>query len=109
MLYRMPDGNLRLYRDNDDYHAAREGSKTMPQRAALPEEYRELHDWYLRNYNAQRCDDDDPLMELVGLGADVWKRLGGGDEFIRWQRSDSPTQPLEEQAPLPKERRRYGT
>ncbi|MEX2302286.1 MAG: hypothetical protein WD733_15200 [Bryobacterales bacterium] len=109
MLYREPDGNLRLYRDNDDYHAAREGSKTTPQRAALPAEHRELHDWYFREYNVQRRDDNDPLMELVGLGADVWKRLGGGDKFIRWQRSDIPTQPLEGQAPSPKQHRRYRT
>jgi hypothetical protein len=38
-------------------------------------------------------DDDDPLMELVGLGADVWKRLGGGDAVIAWLRSDEVIPP----------------
>jgi hypothetical protein len=109
MLYRTSDGTLRLYRAGDDYHAAREGSKIAPQRAGLPEEYRELHDWYYRDYSAQRGDDDDPLMELVGLGADVWKRLGGGDEFIRWQRSDTPTDPLENHGFSPTQYRRHGT
>jgi hypothetical protein len=77
----------------------------------LPEEYRELHDWYFREYSAQRLDseDEDPLMELVGLGADVWKRLGGGDEFIRWQRSETPTEPSQDQVFPPAQYRRHGT
>jgi hypothetical protein len=110
MLYRMPDGNLRLYRDGDDYHAAREQSKTVPPKAALPEEYHALHDWYFRAYNAQRRDEElDPLMELAGLGADVWKRLGGGEKFLRWQRAEAATQPLEDEPPRAGERRRYAT
>jgi hypothetical protein len=104
MLYRNPDGGIRLYRDGDDYHPAREGSKTVPHRAALPEEYRELHDWYQHDYNARGSDEDDhdPLMELVGLGADVWKSLGGGDAFIRWLRSETTTEPLPDLNPATK-------
>ena len=110
MLYRTSDGGLRLYRDGDDYHPAREGSKVTPERVALPETYREVHDWYFRDYCAPRGEDDeDPLMELVGLGADVWNRLGGGDEFIRWQRSESPTEPLEDDLSPPRQFRPHAT
>jgi hypothetical protein len=105
MFYRNADGTLRLYRDGDDYHSERHGSKTAPQRSTLPEEYREVHDWYFREYNKRQTgnEDDDPLMQLVGLGADVWKRLGGGDAFIRWQRQETPTIPLgDADVPLPR-------
>lgn len=28
-----------------------------------------------------------PLEEMIGLGADVWNSLGGGDEYIRKERA----------------------
>jgi hypothetical protein len=110
MLYRTSDGGLRLYRTGDDYHPAREGSKVAPERSGLPEAYREVPNWYFRDYCAPKGEDDeDPLMELVGLGADVWKRLGGGDEFIRWQRSETPTEPLEDDVSPSKQCRPHAT
>lgn len=44
-----------------------------------------------------KLDEDDPLLQLVGLGADVWTQLGGGDAFIAWLRSDTVTPPLWEE------------
>ena len=38
-------------------------------------------------------DDEDPLMQLRGLGADVWRSLGGGDAVIEWLRSDEVIPP----------------
>lgn len=30
---------------------------------------------------------EDPLEEMIGLGADIWKSLGGGDKYIREERA----------------------
>jgi hypothetical protein len=38
-------------------------------------------------------DKDDPLSELVGLGAEIWASLGGGDAVIAWLRSDEGIPP----------------
>jgi hypothetical protein len=35
----------------------------------------------------------DPLMQLRGLGKEVWQRLGGGDAVIEWLRSDEVVPP----------------
>jgi hypothetical protein len=109
MLYRTADGTLRLYRDGDDYHPARKDSKTVPQRAALPGRYRGLLDWYFGEYNRPGQEKADHLMDLVGLGADVWKRLGGGDAFIRWLRSETTTTPMENSAAALSRARKHGT
>lgn len=37
--------------------------------------------------------EEDPLMQLKGLGADVWRSLGGGDAVIAWLGSDEVIPP----------------
>ena len=79
ILYRNPDGTLRLYREGDDYHPDRKNGRVAPEKEALPPEYRELVDWYWSEYTARRAGEpaQDPFLALRGLGKDVWKSLGG--------------------------------
>ena len=37
--------------------------------------------------------EEDPLMQLKGLGAEDWRSLGGGDAVIKWLRSDEVISP----------------
>jgi hypothetical protein len=101
MLYRLPGRRFRLFREGDDYHPGRTGGPTVPQPSALPEERRYLLDWYYAEYNRLKTMDEqhDPLMELVGLGKEVWESLGGGDAFLQWLRADTETIPLSAGAP----------
>jgi len=50
-------GRRRLYRPGDAHSAERQAGKTHPDRDALPEEYRELVDWYERRYAASTGAD----------------------------------------------------
>src|SRR5438270_5805638 len=45
MLIETAPGRRRLFRLGDSYHPQREGSKTVPSRGDLPEQYRKLLDW----------------------------------------------------------------
>lgn len=74
----------RLFRLGDSYHPQREGSKTVPEREDLPEEYRGLLDWY-RDWNSDRIETrikNDPLLALRGDGKDLWADEPG-DEYVR--------------------------
>ncbi len=51
ILYKLENKGYRLFRDGDDYHPYREGSKTKPERHAIPKKYHRLLDWYKREYN----------------------------------------------------------
>lgn len=51
MLYKLEKSGYRLFKDTDDYHPYREGSKTRPEKHEIPEKYHELIEWYLREYN----------------------------------------------------------
>ena len=95
MLYRNADGTYRLYRDGDDYHPRRNNGKSVPAPDELPEEQRDLVDWYQTAYNKARPNATaaDPLMQLKGLGKEIWRELGGGDAVIDWLRSDEPATP----------------
>lgn len=46
MLYELPDGRKRLFREGDDFHDGRRAGAVRPEREDVPEEYRELIDWY---------------------------------------------------------------
>jgi len=51
MLYELSGNRRRLFRDRDDFHPDRAGSKTKPEPNAIPEEYQYLLDWYNDEYN----------------------------------------------------------
>lgn len=96
MLFRLPDGTLRLYRPGDECHPGRTG-KIHPEPAGLPDEYRPMLDWYDSCYRVQAAETSagdgsqpDFFDRLTGLGKDTWRQLGGGDAVIRWLRSDAP-------------------
>ena len=97
LFYKLPDGSLRLFRPGDDCHASRRG-KTRPERSDLPEVYHPLLDWYEREYCRVRppgAASRDPLLEMRGLGKELWASLGGGDAFVAeeragWERAARP-------------------
>ncbi len=51
-LYRLERGLYRLYRLGDPYHPSRENGRTAPVPESIPEKFRELVDWYHKDY----CD-----------------------------------------------------
>jgi hypothetical protein len=84
MLVETAPGRRRLFRTGDSYHAARDGSKTHPQPASLPEKYRNLLDWYYR-WEALAAGDrfkNDPLLAAVGIGKHL-RSEESPDEYIR--------------------------
>jgi len=89
MLYRNPDGTLRLYRRGDDCHPERRNGKTVPEAEAIPGRYGELLKWYRSEYSpaAPEAPSQDPILALRGVGKELWKELGG-ETFITGLRSD---------------------
>jgi len=84
MLYETGEGRRRLFRPGDRYDHRREGSKTLPDREAMPPSYRDLIDWYLTAYvpAVRASQKDDPILALRGIG----KHLSSGehpDEHVR--------------------------
>jgi hypothetical protein len=51
MLYRLPDGRKRLFKDTDDYHPSRQDGKTIPDQEEIPQKYVHLLNWYKTQYN----------------------------------------------------------
>jgi hypothetical protein len=70
MLHSTGRGRRRLYRKGDPVHPERKG-KIYPERPALPERYRPLVDWYLRQYQSaashQGSSSPEVLLGFVGL------------------------------------------
>jgi len=84
MLTETAPGRRRLFRLGDSYNPQREGSKTVPEREDLPEEYRSLLDWY-REWNSDSIEariKNDPLLALRGDGKDLWADEHA-DEYVR--------------------------
>ena len=79
MLLETPEGLRRLYRDGDPLDPRRVGSRQMPTLEHLPEQYRELLDWYQSWNQQQDCSiqSPDPLLALVG----TWS-FGQADEYV---------------------------
>lgn len=74
MLFATGKTARRLFRPGDAYHPARDGSKVVPAKEDIPEEYRHLVDWYLTEYVSKRTDAEktDPILQLRGLGKEIW-------------------------------------
>jgi hypothetical protein len=95
MLRSVGRGRRRLFRPGDPIHPARIGAKTRPQRDELPEAYRELLEWYEREYASVArveprrgsAESPDPLLALRGSGQELWSDERP-DEYIERLRSD---------------------
>lgn len=74
MLFATGKTTRRLFRPGDASHPARDGSKVVPAKEDIPEEYRHLVDWYLTEYVSKRTDAEktDPILQLRGLGKEIW-------------------------------------
>jgi hypothetical protein len=84
MLVETASGRRRLYRTGDSYDPQREGSKTIPEAADLPEKYSFLLDWY-RGWEQGTAEDrieNDRLLGLYGSGQDVWADEPA-DDYVR--------------------------
>ncbi len=84
MLVETGSGRRRLFRLGDSYHPQREGSKMVPEREDLPDEYRNLLDWY-HDWNCDSIETrikNDPLLALRGDGKDLWADEPA-DEYVR--------------------------
>jgi hypothetical protein len=84
MLFETATGRRRLFRHGDLCHPQREGSKIVPRRQDLPQEYNELLDWY-QTWDQDDAEDrvkNDPLLSLYGSGKDLWADEHA-DEYIR--------------------------
>ena len=87
MFYKVGDG-YRLFRPGDDFHPDRKG-KVAPHREELPEQYHPLLDWYEKEYSRQAAttnDDEDPVLQMWGVGKEIWKDEDG-DAFIVRERA----------------------
>lgn len=84
MLFETQEGRRRLWRDGDPFHPAREGAKTCPSPNEIPEEYRELIEWYARHYmrRASLGKEPDLLLALRGSGKHLWADEHA-DEYIQ--------------------------
>ena len=90
MFYRMEDGRYRLYRPGDDFDASRTG-KTAPQRQDLPEEYRDLLDWYENSYCNEPVPtgaggETDPFLRMRAVGREIWSGIDA-DHYVEQLRS----------------------
>lgn len=84
MLYATEKARRRLFRPNDESHPDRDGAKVVPSRAAIPERYRGLLDWYEREYapSHARRHPLDAILEMSGLGKEIWQGVDP-DEYVR--------------------------
>jgi hypothetical protein len=84
MLMETRKGHRRLFRPTEISHPERDGGKVFPKLEDLPEQYRDLLEWYQTVYLAKRSlrDEDDPILRLRGLGKEIWKGVDP-DEYIR--------------------------
>ena len=84
------DGSLRLFRG--EIRSIRRGERVglVPSLSVLPPQYKHL----LQSHAAgssntpDRSTAEDPILAISGVGKEMWKKLGGGEAFIRALRED---------------------
>ena len=88
MFFKLPTGELRLFRPGDRAHEERKG-KIRPDIDDLPHEMHELIAWYDREYSAQRSHspEEDPVLAMTGAGEELWA-IENGDAFIQRLRGE---------------------
>lgn len=74
MLTETSKGRRRLFKPGDPCHHLRTG-KNIPNEKDIPEKYRELIDWYHRDYiGGDDTDEVDPILSLRGMGRAMWEQ-----------------------------------
>ena len=74
MLTETSKGRRRLFRPGDPCHHLRTG-KNVPNEENIPKKYRELVDWYHRDYAGDGDTEEvDPILSLRGMGKAIWNR-----------------------------------
>jgi hypothetical protein len=83
MLFETAPGRRRLFRPGDPYDQRREGSKTTPAPAEIPEKYKPLLKWYAEWSKSakERKGRFDALLSLIGSGHDLWAKEHA-DEYV---------------------------
>lgn len=82
MLVETGRGRRRLYRPGDPHHPQRRG-KTHAAREDIPHRYRDLIDWYEKEYAPKvRSSNADPLLALRGSGRELWSDEHA-DDYVR--------------------------
>jgi hypothetical protein len=84
MLIESRKGYRRLFRPTEISHPEREGGKTVPNRDDLPEQYRDLLEWYQTDYltRPRLRYEDDPILRLRDSSDGIWAGIDP-DEYIR--------------------------
>ena len=76
MLFETSPGRRRLFRPGDPYNLNREGSKTIPAEADLPEAHLDLLNWYknwIANPVGGPAPTEDPLLRIARIGRHIWQ------------------------------------
>jgi hypothetical protein len=89
MLFETRPGHRRLYCPSDSFHPRRDGSKTVPAGAEIPERYRPLLQWYREWSKGQSRTSSRfaALLELEGSGKDLWG-AENADQYINRLREE---------------------
>ncbi len=76
VLFATDDRNRRLYRIGDPRHPGREGAPTHPKWERLPEQFKDLQDWYESVWNSPSAlIANDPLLNAIGTGREIWNGI----------------------------------
>jgi len=90
ILSEAADGSLRLFRSGDSFHPTRGAGRTTPKPNVLLPQYSHLLQSQAEAPSA-RLDEspvEDPILAISGVGKEMWKKLGGGEAFIRALRAE---------------------
>jgi hypothetical protein len=82
MLFATGRNTRRLFRPSDSFHPDRLDGRIAPDRSSLPPRYASLLDWYYQEYANAGEATRVSILDLVGLGKDVWKGIDP-DEYVR--------------------------
>ncbi len=75
MLHATRDSHRRIFHDWEDQpHPERRGAPTHPVWENLPAQYAYLQQWYeeRRNKRTSEMSRQDPLLDLIGSGSEIW-------------------------------------
>jgi hypothetical protein len=76
VLFATDDRHRRLYRIGDPRHPAREGAPTHPKWERLPQQFKDLQDWYESVWNSPSAlIANDPLLNAIGTGNEIWRGI----------------------------------